>query len=121
MAPLRYAAKFDPSLSLDFTPTPSTLAQSKERKGLNFAIWQPCNSSSIAKSRKKGDLEEPVEELPGLPDPPLHMDKEEERSTTRDLSAQSQSPVDHVPYHLIAGNITKSRLTHHVVPLVLLM
>ena len=23
-------------------PTPSTLAQSKERKGSNFAIWQPC-------------------------------------------------------------------------------
>ena len=23
-------------------PTPSTLAQSKQRKGSNFAIWQPC-------------------------------------------------------------------------------
>ena len=33
MAPLRYAAKF-------CAPTPSTLAQSKERKGSNFAIWQ---------------------------------------------------------------------------------
>ena len=34
MAPLRYAA-----------PTPSTPAQSKERKGSNFAIWQPwCKS-----------------------------------------------------------------------------
>ena len=33
MAPLRYAAKFDPFLSLDCAPTPSTLAQSKERKG----------------------------------------------------------------------------------------
>ena len=42
MAPLRYAAKFDPFLSLDCSPTPSTLAQSKERKGSNFAIWQPC-------------------------------------------------------------------------------
>ena len=42
MAPLRCAAKFDPFLSLDCTPTPSTLAQSKERKGSNFAIWQPC-------------------------------------------------------------------------------
>ena len=40
VAPLRYAAKFDPFLSLDCTPTPSTLAQSKERKGSNFAIWQ---------------------------------------------------------------------------------
>ena len=43
MAPLRYAAKFDPFLSLDCAPTPSTLAQSKERKGSNFAIWQPCD------------------------------------------------------------------------------
>ena len=43
MAPLRYAAKFDPFLSLDCAPTPSTLAQSKERKGSNFAIWQPCS------------------------------------------------------------------------------
>ena len=41
MAPLRYAAKFDPFFSLDCAPTPSTLAQSKERKGSNFAIWQP--------------------------------------------------------------------------------
>ena len=30
-------AKFDSFLSLDFAPTPSTLAQSKERKGSNFA------------------------------------------------------------------------------------
>ena len=42
MAPLRYAAKFDPFLSLDCASTPSTLAQSKERMGSNFAIWQPC-------------------------------------------------------------------------------
>ena len=44
MAPLHYAATFDPFLSLDCAPTPSsasTLAQSKERKGSNFAIWQP--------------------------------------------------------------------------------
>ena len=41
MAPLRYTAKFDPFPSLDCAPTPSTLAQSKERKGSNFAIWQP--------------------------------------------------------------------------------
>ena len=40
MAPLGYAAKFDPFLSLDCAPTPapSTLVQSKERKGSNFAI-----------------------------------------------------------------------------------
>ena len=41
MAPLRYAAIFDPFLSLDCPVLmPSTLAQSKERKGSNFAIWQ---------------------------------------------------------------------------------
>ena len=45
MAPLRCAAKFDPFLSLDCAPTPSTLAQSKERKGSNFAIWQPCTKA----------------------------------------------------------------------------
>ena len=38
MALLRGAAKFDPFLSLDCAPMPSTLAQSKERKGSNFAI-----------------------------------------------------------------------------------
>ena len=32
MAPLCYAAKFDPFLSLDFA----------KLKGSNFAIWQPC-------------------------------------------------------------------------------
>ena len=48
MAPLRYAAKFDPFLSLDCAPTPSTLAQSKERKGSNFAIWQPCEQSAAS-------------------------------------------------------------------------
>ena len=42
MAPLRYAAKFDPFFSLDCAPNPSTLDQSKERKESNFAIWQPC-------------------------------------------------------------------------------
>ena len=41
MAPLHYVAKCDPFLSLDCAPTPSTLAQSKERKGSNFTIWQP--------------------------------------------------------------------------------
>ena len=38
MAPLLYATKFDPFLSLDCAPTPSTLAQSKERKAFNFAV-----------------------------------------------------------------------------------
>ena len=46
MAPLRFAAKLDPFLSLDCAPTPSTLAHSKERKGSNFAIWQPCYQHS---------------------------------------------------------------------------
>ena len=49
---LRYAtlAKFDPFLSLECGPTPSTLAQSKERKGSNFAIWQPwCRLENCCK------------------------------------------------------------------------
>ena len=41
MDPLRYATKFDPFHSLDCAPTLSTLAQSKESKGSNVAIWQP--------------------------------------------------------------------------------
>ena len=49
MAPLCCAAKFDPFLSLDCAPTPSTLAQSKERKGSNFAIWQPWLQGAVAR------------------------------------------------------------------------
>ena len=38
MSLLRYAGKYDPFLSLDcLAPTPFALAQSKERKGSNFA------------------------------------------------------------------------------------
>ena len=48
MALLRCAAKFDPFLSLDCAPTPSTLAQSKERKESNIAIWEPCNQEPVA-------------------------------------------------------------------------
>ena len=47
MAPLRYAAKLDPFLSLACAPTPSALAQSKERKESNFAIWQPWTQASV--------------------------------------------------------------------------
>merc|ERR1712024_44789 len=41
---LRYASlqNLSPSFSWIARPTPSTPAQSKERKGSNFAIWQPC-------------------------------------------------------------------------------
>ena len=45
IAPLRYAAKFDLFLSLDWALAPSTLAQSKERKGSKFATWQPWGPS----------------------------------------------------------------------------
>ena len=47
MALHRYAAKFDSFLSLDCAPTPSTLAQSKERKVSNFAIWQPWRKMEL--------------------------------------------------------------------------
>ena len=53
MAPLHYAAEFDPFLSLDRDPTPSTLAQSKERKGSNFAIWQPWELGRKKKGRTR--------------------------------------------------------------------
>ena len=39
---LRYATL--QNLIPSFAPTPSTLMQSKERKGSNFAIWQHCIS-----------------------------------------------------------------------------
>ena len=44
---LRYAAlqNLIPSFP-GLCPPPSTLAQSKERKGSNFAIWQPCVKDS---------------------------------------------------------------------------
>ena len=32
---------------MDCAPTPSTLAQSKERKGSNFAIWQHCAKATV--------------------------------------------------------------------------
>ena len=47
MALLCYTAKFDPFLSLDCAPTSSTLEQSKERRGSNFAIWQLCTERPI--------------------------------------------------------------------------
>ena len=56
MAPLRYAAKVDPFLFLDCAPMPSTLAQSKERKGSNFAIWQPCLEAAVI-ARHTHDVE----------------------------------------------------------------
>ena len=37
MAPLRYAAKFDPFLSLDCARVEAVRAQSKERMGSNYA------------------------------------------------------------------------------------
>ena len=54
MAPLRCAAKFDPFLSLDCAPTPSTLAQSKERKGPNFATWQPWGGRHRRRHQRGG-------------------------------------------------------------------
>ena len=48
MAPLHYAAKFDPFLSLDCALTPSTLAQSMERKGSTFDIWKKQEAKAPA-------------------------------------------------------------------------
>ena len=65
MAPLRYAAKCDPFLSLDCAPTPSTLAQCKERKGSNFAIWQPW-----VQDRLRGECQRVGEAVLPLPRSP---------------------------------------------------
>ena len=40
-------AKFDPFFSLDCARVEGVGAQSKERKGSNFAIWQPCSFSPV--------------------------------------------------------------------------
>ena len=65
MAPLRCAAKFDPFLFLDCAPTPSALAQSKERKGSNFAIWQPCllKDEVYGDNKSKERAEQELEKL----------------------------------------------------------
>ena len=55
MAPLRYAAKFDPFLSLDCAPPPSTLAQSKERKGSNLPSGNLGNSAVDVIFNPNGD------------------------------------------------------------------
>ena len=94
---LRYAAKFDPFLSLDCTAMLSTLAQSKERKGSNFAIWQPCEQDAGAVGR--GDAVEargagrdaavPVRE-PRQAAPPQH--------------ARHEDPPDHCAGRGLAGD-----------------
>ena len=60
MAPLRCAAKFDPFLSLDCARVEGMGAQSKERKGSNFAIWQhwwapahPADPDPLQKCEKR--------------------------------------------------------------------
>ena len=67
MAPLRCAAKFDPFLSLDCAPTPSTVAQSKERKGSSFVIWQHWTGT-----RKQATLQNLIPSFPWIapPHPP---------------------------------------------------
>ena len=50
MTPLRYAAKFDPFLSLDCAKVEGVGAQSKERKGSNFAT-QHSGAHMILKIR----------------------------------------------------------------------
>ena len=66
MAPLRYAAKFDPFLSLDCAPTPSTAVQSKEREGSIFAIWQPwLKDVTIVAATNRPDMIDPALMRPG--------------------------------------------------------
>ena len=67
MAPLHYAAKFNP-----FFPwlAPSTLAQSKERKGSNFAIWQPCCKEEEREDGVDENDEEDGNSIAAIPKPP---------------------------------------------------
>ena len=88
MAPLRYAAQFDPFLSLDCAPTPSTLAQSTERKGSNFAIWQHCLQAA---GNDSGSLwQDPL-----FVDPATHNYALAEASPARDLGIE-QIEVDNI-------------------------
>ena len=88
MALLRCAAKFDPFLSLDCAPTPSTLAQSKERKGSIFAIWQPWRQAA---GNDSGSLwQDPL-----FVDPATHNYALAEDSPARDLGIE-QIEVDNV-------------------------
>ena len=69
MAPLRCAAKFEPYPSLDCAPRPSTLAQSKEKKGSNFAIWQhwdqaPCVHTLVSLLEARSTVEDAVRAEP---------------------------------------------------------
>ena len=48
-------AKFDPFLSLDCARVEGVGPQSKERKGSNFAIWQPCFKVGAAFGRLVGE------------------------------------------------------------------
>ena len=83
------------------SPTPSasgyslTYTHSTENGTVITAI--NGSDSGVAKSRKKGDLEEPVEELPSLPDPPYHAE-EAENATTRDLISQSLRILVRISY-----------------------
>ena len=49
--------------------TPSTLAQSKERKGSNFAIWQPCCEALLTWSAASVGEQAPYDLLPGIEGP----------------------------------------------------
>ena len=74
------------------SPSPSasgySLTYTHSTENGTVVVANNGSDSGVAKSRKKGDLEEPVEELPSLPDPPYHAE-EAENATTRDLISQS--------------------------------
>ena len=74
MAPLRYAAKFDPFLSLGCAPTPSTLAQSgnhdeseKSERAIQTKLVKSCfGSHGLAESRWKMFLIQLGEWIPAV-------------------------------------------------------
>ena len=110
MAPLRCAAKLDPFLSLDCAPTPSTLAQSKERKGSNFAIWQPCTDRVRTEAEEeKAEAADPdsvvvhslelpdYEEALNMPRPETRGEDEEseEVKPAKARGAEAEMPKEH--------------------------
>ena len=92
MTPLPCAAKFDPFLSLDCAPTPSTMEQSKERKGENFAIWQPCPVLSAPGKRLDKD-----EGVAAVDDLVLELDDGEGAPLSL-LPAAADDPLLHLLY-----------------------
>ena len=105
-------AKFDPFLSLDCAPTPSTLAQSKERKGSNFAIWQPYLKKGWkaaawyhrTKSSPSGLLKKPPTSAPQKERPAMERERHIGTEASRWLHSAMLSPVQMAAMRCVPAN-----------------